>query len=48
MDKVNDFSFVEEVWHSITHGVGFLLSIVALSVLVAFASIKGSQLLTKI
>ncbi len=42
MDKVNDFSFVEEVWHSITHGVGFLLSIVALSILVAFASIKGS------
>ena len=42
MDKVNDFSLVEEVWHSITHGVGFILSIVALSILVAFASIKGS------
>jgi hemolysin III len=44
MNQVNNFSFVEEVWHSITHGVGFLLSIVALSVLVAFASIKGSAI----
>ena len=42
MEKVNNFSFVEEVWHSITHGIGFVLSIVALSILVAFASIKGS------
>ena len=41
MEKVNDFSSIEEVWHSITHGVGFIFSIVALSVLVAFASIKG-------
>ncbi len=42
MNKVNNFSFIEEVWHSITHGIGFFLSIVALSILVAFASIKGS------
>ena len=42
MEKVNNFSLIEEVWHSITHGIGFILSIVALSVLVAFASIKGS------
>jgi hemolysin III len=44
MNKVNDFSFVEEVWHSITHGIGFFLSIVALSILVAYASIKGSAI----
>lgn len=44
MNNVNDFSFVEEVWHSVTHGVGLFLSIVALSVLVAFASIKGNTL----
>jgi hemolysin III len=44
MNKVNDFTFAEEVWHSITHGIGLIFSIVALSVLVAFASIKGSML----
>ena len=44
MNKVNKFSFVEEVWHSVTHGIGFILSIVALSILVAFASIKGNTL----
>ena len=43
-NAVNHFSFVEEVWHAITHGVGFLLSIAALAVLVAFASIKGGVL----
>ena len=44
MNSVNNFSFVEEVWHSVTHGIGFFLSIVALSILVAFASIKGSTI----
>ena len=42
MNKVNNFSFIEEVLHSVTHGIGLLFSIVALSTLVAFASIKGS------
>ncbi len=41
-DKVNNFSFSEEVWHAITHGVGFILSIVALALLVAFASLNGN------
>lgn len=36
---VNNFSFAEEVWHAITHGVGFLLSIAALALLVAFSAI---------
>jgi len=42
--SVNNFSLVEEVWHAITHGVGFLLSIAALTLLVAFASINGNAL----
>jgi len=41
---VNDFSFVEEVWHAVTHGVGFLLSIAALVLLVTFATLDGSLL----
>ncbi|NOQ29565.1 MAG: hemolysin III family protein [Helicobacteraceae bacterium] len=28
--KANDFSVSEEIWHAITHGVGLLLSVVAL------------------
>jgi hemolysin III len=32
------------VWHSITHGVGFFLSIAALALLVSFASIGGDVL----
>ena len=44
MNQVNHFSFLEEVWHSITHGIGFFLSIAALCILVAFASLKGSAI----
>ena len=40
-DKVNNFSLSEEIWHAITHGVGFILSIAALAILVAFASLDG-------
>lgn len=43
-DPVNDFSVVEEVWHAITHGVGFILSIAALALLVSFATFSGSAL----
>ena len=43
-NEVNHFSFAEEVWHSITHGVGFFLSIAALALLVAFASIGGKPI----
>jgi len=43
-NEVNHFSFAEEVWHSITHGVGFLLSIAALTLLVAFAAIGGKPI----
>ena len=40
--NINDFSLIEEIWHSITHGVGLALSIAGLAVLVAFASLDGS------
>ncbi len=43
-EAVNYFSFSEEVWHAITHGIGFFLSIAALTILVAFASITGNAL----
>ncbi len=43
-NEVNNFSFVEEVWHSITHGIGFFLSIAALALLVSFATLGGKPL----
>jgi hemolysin III len=41
---INNFSIAEEIWHSITHGVGLILSIAGLAVLVAFATLHGSVL----
>ena len=41
---VNHFSLAEEVWHAVTHGIGFVLSIVALALLVSFATLSGSVL----
>jgi hemolysin III len=38
---IKRYSFQEEIFNSVTHGIGALLSIAALVVLVAFASIKG-------
>lgn len=43
-NSVNDFSFAEEIWHAITHGLGLILSIVGLTVLVAFSAIHDSTL----
>ncbi len=43
-EQVNHFSVAEEVWHAITHGVGFILSIAALALLVSFATFPGSAL----
>jgi hemolysin III len=40
-EAVNHFSLTEEIWHAITHGIGFLLSIAALTLLVTFAAING-------
>ncbi|MDH3369502.1 MAG: hemolysin III family protein, partial [Gemmatimonadota bacterium] len=36
------YSVAEEVAHAITHGVGLALSVAALTVLVAFASLRGN------
>jgi hemolysin III len=36
------YSVAEEIAHAITHGVGMLLSVAALTVLVAFASVRGN------
>ena len=41
---INNFSLLEEIYHAITHGVGILLSIVGLSILVAYASLSGSTI----
>lgn len=35
------YSFIEEIWHSITHGVGLLLSVSALTMLCVFAGQSG-------
>ncbi len=43
-DPVNHFSVAEEIWHAVTHGIGFLLSIAALVLLVVFATTSGSVL----
>lgn len=46
MEKlVGRYSFAEEILNAATHGLGILLSIVGLSVLVAYASLDGSPLL---
>ena len=45
-NSVNDFSFAEEVWHSITHGIGFFLGIAALVLLIVFASLDGKDATT--
>jgi len=40
-NKVNDFALIEEIWHAVTHGIGFALSIAALVLLVVFAVMHG-------
>ncbi len=45
-NEVNHFSVAEEVWHAVTHGVGFFLGIAALVLLVVFASMDGSSTIT--
>lgn len=39
---VNHFSIAEEIWHSVTHGIGFIFSIAALALLISFATLSGS------
>ena len=43
MDQtVKTYSLSEEIASSVTHGVGFLLALVALSVMVVFAALRGT------
>ena len=39
MKKVHTYSLVEELWHALVHGIGILLSIAALTILVAFSAV---------
>jgi len=41
---VNEFSLTEEIWHAVTHGLGLVLSIAALSIMVAYSSQTGSAI----
>ena len=43
-NRVNDFSLIEEIWHAITHGIGLLLSAIALSMMVSASLDTGSNL----
>jgi hemolysin III len=43
-NDVNDYSIIEEIWHAISHGIGLALSIAGLTIMVAFASMKGSAI----
>lgn len=38
---INSFSIAEEIWHAVTHGVGLLLSVAALSILIVAAVQSG-------
>ncbi|MFK5882607.1 MAG: hemolysin III family protein [Sulfurospirillum sp.] len=42
--NINNFSIAEEIWHAITHGIGFFLGITGLVILVISAS-KHSNIL---
>ena len=43
-EEVNHFTLAEEIWHAVTHGIGFIFSIAALALLVSFATLSGSAL----
>jgi hemolysin III len=46
MEKLtNRYTLQEEIFNSVTHGIGILFSIVGLVVLVAFAALNGSAML---
>lgn len=39
--QINNFSLIEEIWHAVTHGIGFALSIAALVLLIIFSVSHG-------
>jgi len=40
--NINSFSIAEEIWHAVTHGLGLLLSVAAMSILTVLAAQSGS------
>jgi len=44
LDKINNFTLAEEIWHAITHGLGLFLSLIGSVVLIAYATLNGSIL----
>jgi hemolysin III len=44
MEKTAQYSFIEEVFNSITHGVGIIISIAALVIMVVFSSLYGNTI----
>jgi len=42
--NINNFSILEEIWHAITHGIGFFLSIAGLVILVVYSSLHSCAL----
>jgi len=42
--SINNFSIAEEIWHAITHGIGFFLGIAGLVILVTTASYHSNAL----
>jgi hemolysin III len=41
IETTTSYSLIEEIWHSITHGIGLLLSVSALTLLCVFAGQSG-------
>jgi hemolysin III len=44
MGKMSQYSFIEEIFNSITHGIGIIISIAALIIMVIFSSRYGSAI----
>ncbi|MGD0279721.1 MAG: hemolysin III family protein [Smithella sp.] len=44
MEKASEYSFIEEIFNSITHGFGIILSIFALVIMIFFSSRYGSAM----
>ncbi|HUN54922.1 MAG TPA: hemolysin III family protein [Smithella sp.] len=44
MKETAKYSFIEEIFNSITHGVGIVISIAALTVMIVFSSLYGSAI----
>lgn len=41
---VNEYTITEEIWHAITHGIGLVLSVIALIVMLYYSEKSGASL----